>query len=207
MFALTEADLEQAIAGCGDGPASFNAEVCRQGGRVVSFDPLYQFTAEEIRRRIQVTYPRLLEWVRRNHDAFVWDAVRTPGELGRIRMAAMDGFLADYETGRAQGRYVVAGLPHLPVADQRFGLALCSHFLFLYEDRFSLEFHIDGVLEMARIAAEVRVFPLVDLAGQPSRYLEAVTTLLRERGLRAEVESVPYEVQRGGNRMLRITRS
>ena len=34
MFALTEADLEKRILGCGDGPASFNA-VMRTKGRCV----------------------------------------------------------------------------------------------------------------------------------------------------------------------------
>lgn len=28
MFALAEADLQHRILGCGDGPASFNGEVC-----------------------------------------------------------------------------------------------------------------------------------------------------------------------------------
>jgi hypothetical protein len=206
MFALTDADLKGPIAGCGDGPASFNAEMFERGHRVISFDPLYQFAAGEIRRRIEVTYPRLVEWVRHNRAAFVWDATRSPGELGRIRMAAMDRFLADYEAGRTQGRYVVASLSHLPVADRRFDLALCSHFLFLYGEQFPLAFHIDALLEMTRIATEVRVFPLLDLAGRPSCHLEPVMAALGERGFSVVVERVPYEVQRGGDQMLRVAR-
>jgi hypothetical protein len=31
MFALTEADLGGRLVGCGDGPASFNAEATRRG--------------------------------------------------------------------------------------------------------------------------------------------------------------------------------
>ncbi len=48
MFALTEADLEKRILGCGDGPASFNAAMFRRGRRVVSVDPLYGFSAEQV---------------------------------------------------------------------------------------------------------------------------------------------------------------
>ncbi|MEJ2690734.1 MAG: SAM-dependent methyltransferase, partial [Deltaproteobacteria bacterium] len=33
MFALSKADLQGRILGCGDGPASFNASLSRQGGR------------------------------------------------------------------------------------------------------------------------------------------------------------------------------
>lgn len=204
MFALTDDDLKRQVVGCADGPASFNAEMAKVGRRVISFDPLYQLAAGEIRLRIESTYPRLLEWVRRNRDAFVWEAIRSPGELGRIRMAAMDRFLADYERGRAQGRYVVAALPSLPVADRQFDLALCSHFLFLYSEQLPLQFHLDCLLEMIRVAAEVRVFPLLDLAGRPSCHLAPVVAALARKGLNAAIERVPYEVQRGGDQMLRI---
>ena len=33
MFSLTEEDLEKRILGCGDGPASFNAELTKKGGQ------------------------------------------------------------------------------------------------------------------------------------------------------------------------------
>ena len=41
MFGLGEADLDQRILGCGDGPASFNAETSSRGHTVVSIDPIY----------------------------------------------------------------------------------------------------------------------------------------------------------------------
>jgi hypothetical protein len=207
MFNLSDDDLTQKIVGCADGPASFNAEMFqRHRRRVVSCDPLYQFTAEEIRRRIQSTFARMLDSATRDRARFVWDAIGSPEELGRVRMAAMDRFLEDFEEGKGQGRYLVAALPHLPFADRRFDLALCSHFLFLYGEQFPLQFHIDSVLEMARIAREVRVFPLLDLKGRRSRHLEAVLEAAARRDLRAVVERVPYEFQRGGNEMLRISR-
>lgn len=205
MFALSDDDLGKKIVGCGDGPASFNAEMNQRGHRVISCDPLYQFTAEDIRRRIQVTYPQILAWAKRKHSAFVWDTTRSPGELGRIRMEAMERFLADFEEGKAQGRYVIAALPNLPFADQQFDLALCSHFLFLYSEQLPLQVHIDSILEMARIAREVRVFPLLNLSNRRSCHLDAVVTVLAQRDLKAVIEPVPYEVQRGGNEMLRIT--
>ena len=45
MFALSEADLAGRLLGCGNGPASFDSEATRRGGRVVSCDPPYQFDA------------------------------------------------------------------------------------------------------------------------------------------------------------------
>ena len=57
MFALDDGDLRKTILGCGDGPASFNAELTALGGRVLSIDPVYAFTASQIRKRIDEVYP------------------------------------------------------------------------------------------------------------------------------------------------------
>src|SRR5690242_374504 len=55
MFALTGDDLRRRILGCGDGPAAFNAEATRRGARVVSGDPLYRFSGEQVRGQIAAT--------------------------------------------------------------------------------------------------------------------------------------------------------
>lgn len=52
MFELSDEDMKKKIAGFGDGPASFNCEAMRQGYRVTSFDPIYRFSTDELRRRI-----------------------------------------------------------------------------------------------------------------------------------------------------------
>lgn len=119
-------------------------------------------------------------------------------------MAAMHRFLRDYPAGVTERRYVEAALPALPFADRSFDLALCSHFLFLYSDQLDLEFHLDALREMLRVAAEVRVFPLLQIGGAPSPHLTGAVAALRAEGIEATVEPVPYEFQRGGNRMLRL---
>ena len=116
----------------------------------------------------------------------------------------MRTFLADYKQGRCQRRYVDAELPTLPFAEGSFDLALCSHFLFLYTDQLSESFHVQAIVEMCRVATEVRVFPLVALDGLPSRYADSVSAQLQERGFGVSVEQVPYEFQRGANQMMRI---
>jgi hypothetical protein len=45
IFGLTESDLCRLILGCGDGPASFNAEATALGHRVISCDPTYAYSA------------------------------------------------------------------------------------------------------------------------------------------------------------------
>lgn len=60
MFALSEEELRGRLLGCGDGPASFNCMMTRRGGHVVSVDPIYRFSADEIRNRIDETYEEVL---------------------------------------------------------------------------------------------------------------------------------------------------
>jgi hypothetical protein len=204
MFDLGAGDLAKRILGCGDGPAAFNAVLSRQGGQVVSADPLYRFTTEEIRQRIAATFETVLEQTRQNADEFVWTRIQSVKELGEVRLKAMQEFLADYPAGRARGRYCAAALPLLPFADGEFDLALCSHFLFLYSEQFSAPFHVESVQELCRVAREVRIFPLLELGARPSRHLEPVMAQLEQSGYALEVKTVPYEFQKGGNRMLRV---
>ena len=206
MFRLMDADLSRRILGCADGPASFNAEMRRRGHGVVSCDPLYQFSGQEIRVRIDVTYRKMIGLVVRERDRFVWDRVRSPEELGRIRMSAMNDFLADYQSGSGSNRYVAAALPDLPFTDGSFDLALCSHFLFLYSGELPLGFHIRSVLELCRVAKEVRVFPLLDMQGRPSPHVAPLLAELPRQNLRANIERVDYEFQRGANEMLTVGR-
>lgn len=204
MFALSSDDLKAKILGCGDGPSSFNTEVTAQSGSVVSIDPVYQFTKDEIRQRILETAETVLEQVRQNRDIFVWSSIASIDELETIRMSAMTKFLDDYDQGREQQRYIEASLPNLPYQDNSFDLVLCSHFLFLYSEHFDLEFHTDAVLEMCRVGSEIRIFPLLDLKGNRSIYLEPLMEKLRDNGYQCTIETVDYEFQKGGNEMLKV---
>jgi hypothetical protein len=65
MFALSDKDLRLRILGCADGPASFNAIATRRRAHVVSCDPLYRFSASEIRDRIAATYETIIEQTRK----------------------------------------------------------------------------------------------------------------------------------------------
>lgn len=206
MFALTEDDLDGRILGCGDGPASFNAELARKGGRVVSIDPLYRFSQDDIRERIRQTCDEVLEQTRRNTREFVWTSIQSIEELGRLRMAAMEEFLSDYPSGVTDGRYVDGELPRLPFPDGAFDLVVCSHLLFLYSGHLSEDFHVESIKELCRVAGEARIFPLLELGAIKSRHVDAVGARLIAEGYRVSIETVPYEFQRGGNQMMKVKR-
>ncbi|RLS38258.1 MAG: SAM-dependent methyltransferase [Planctomycetota bacterium] len=205
MFALTDVDLGKRILGCADGPASFNAEATLKGAFVISCDPLYQFSDTDIRERIDQTFQTVMDQTTRNAAEFHWDEeIPNVEALGQHRMTAMRKFLDDYNFGKSTGRYIESQLPELPFDDNSFDLAICSHFLFLYSQQLSAEFHLASLRELVRVSREVRVFPLLELGGQPSRHLDFVQNQLCVSGFHVEIVNVPYEFQRGGNQMMRI---
>lgn len=204
MFALSDEDLKRRILGCGDGPAAFNAGLTGRGGSVVSVDPLYAFSADDIRRRIAETTPLIMEQTRRNVHEFVWEQIRSIDELAAIRSSAMEAFLADYPAGIEEGRYVAESAPRLSFPDGSFGLGLVSHFLFLYSDHLDLGFHIDTITELCRICGEVRVFPLLKLGATLSPHVAPVMDHFSRIGYEVGTMRVAYEYQRGGNQMLRV---
>lgn len=206
MFALTDCDLAKKILGVGDGPASFNAEMHALGRSVISIDPSYAFRAAEIERQFHAVIDDVIAQVKATPGDWVWSYHPSPEHLRENRVRVLRRFGQDYDRGRADGRYVVGELPSLAFDDDEFQLALCSHLLFLYSDHFPFEFHLASVREMLRVAMEVRVFPLLTLMMERSPYVQPLIERLCADGRAVSVEKVDYELQRGGNEMLRILR-
>lgn len=204
IFNLTPEDCQKKILGCGDGPASFNAEMTALGYDVISFDPIYQFTGQEIKGRFDAVIDLIISQVIASPDDWVWGYHQSPQHLKKNRLLVMERFLTDYEQGKQDNRYLIAELPVLPFGHQSFELALCSHFLFLYSQHLSYDFHLQSILELLRVAQEVRIFPLLTLNLQLSPYLVEIVSFLSSQGYLYKVETVSYELQKGGNQMLSI---
>jgi SAM-dependent methyltransferase len=200
MFGLTPYFLSKKVLGCGDGPAAFNAVGNAFGGNITSIDPIFNLSKKEIEKQINETFGEVINQTKSNLEMFNWEMFGNVEGLGKIRMKSMLQFLADFEQGLQENRYIVAELPNLPFEDNTFDLALCSHFLFLYSDHLDLDFHIKAIAEMLRIAPEVRIFPVVDLNANLSVHLESVM----QQFPNSELVKVNYEFQKGGNQMLKI---
>ncbi|MEA5507629.1 SAM-dependent methyltransferase [Halotia wernerae UHCC 0503] len=204
MFDLTSEELKLNILDCAGGPASFNAEMTLQNYKVISCDPVYQFTADEIAKRIEDTYQTVIEGVKANQEYYIWQEIQSPEQIGEIRMVAMRQFLADFPLGITEKRYVRDELPVLPFAKNQFDLALCSHLLFTYSDHLSQQFHLASIMEMCRVAKEVRIFPLLNISGETSPWLKPVINELQKRGYSVEIKQVAYEFQKNANQILRV---
>ena len=206
LFNLTPEDLQKSILSVADGPASVNAEGTRLGYRIKSIDPIYLFTAAQIKNQFDAVVDNIIEQVEQTPEDWVWSYHPSPSGLRENRERAIQLFCADYEQGKAQGRYEVGELPDLSYGDREYDLGLSSHFLFLYSDHFDATFHYRSVCELLRVCQEVRIFPLITLMLQPSPYLNGIIERLQEQGYHCEIQQVAYELQRGGNEMLKITR-
>lgn len=205
MFSLSPSELKESILGCSDGPASFNSILTKQKGSIISVDPLYSCTTDQIKKRIAETYETVLEQTRKNQNEFVWSNIFSVEELGKIRMSAMNEFIKDFDKGKKEKRYINASLPQLPFKDKRFNIALCSHFLFLYSEQLTEKFHFESIKELCRVAQIVKIFPVLELGSVRSRHLESIIYKLKEENYRVELKKVAYEFQKGGNELLEIT--
>lgn len=205
MFALTEEEQCLKILDCGGGPSSFNAEMTASECRIVSVDPLYRFSKEKIRGRFNSTFEDIMSQTAKNKKDFVWKIIKSPADLTRTRKSAMRIFLEDYDRGKTEKRYVGDELPVLSFGNKQFDIALSSHFLFLYDHILDLDFHVRAISEMLRVAMEVRIFPLQNLAVKKSKHLDPVIEIFSGRGYDVGVVKVGYEFQKGSDEYLKIT--
>ncbi|MBF2027330.1 MAG: SAM-dependent methyltransferase [Oscillatoriales cyanobacterium C42_A2020_001] len=203
MFNLTATDFAKPILGVGDGPASFNAEGTKCGCTITSIDPIYEFTGAEIQARFAAVVDDIIAQIEATSDDWIWSYHGSPAELRANREKVLAAFLEDYEIGKQERRYITAELPVLPFESKQFPLALCSHFLFLYSDHFDVEFHIQSIQEILRVADEVRIFPLLTLMLKRSPHLDPVIQYF-QKSYDASIQPVDYELQKGGNEMLVI---
>ena len=205
MFSLSEEDINKSILGCGDGPSSFNYSLTRRGGKITSIDPIYGFTKQQIKGRIDKTRKLVIGQMRLHQEQYRWSSFKSIGALAAARMEAMGLFLGDFDIGKTEGRYLSLELQNcLPFGVRQFELALSSHLLLLYSKQLSYEFHLDAINEIMRIAKELRIFPVLTLDGDRCPFLGDLITHYKSKGFIANLQRVDYEFQVGGHEMLVI---
>lgn len=203
MFQLNDSDMSKKFAGFGDGPACFNYEMTKRNGNVVSFDLIYQFSKEDIQKRIEEVRITVMQQMKENMDNYVWKNIKSLNELEKTRMSAMEKFLSDYEKGKAEGRYIFHELPQkLPYEENYFDIGLSSHFLLMYTT-LGYDFHIASMTEMLRVCKEIRIFPIVDLDACKTDLITAIINYFKN-DYKVEIVKTEYEFQKGDNNLLII---
>lgn len=204
LFDLRAADLAgRTVLDCGGGASAFTATAGALADTALAVDPLFAAPRAVLEPRLREAIAATRAQLERKREQFVWDwygDVET--RIGHLRAAA-ERFLADRATH--PGRYVPGRLPDLPLRTDSVDLALSANLCFLYDDRLDLSFHVASLRELARVAREVRVFPLAALDATRSALVEPAVERLRADGLDASLREVPYEFQPGATTMLVVT--
>ena len=207
MFLLTEDEL---IAGpildCPAGASPFGAQVRARGGTVVSVDMAYELPRPELADKIRADLARLRGWIDANLDVGDWSYLGSPDSLMSQWEVAVDYFLADYANDGS--RYRAATLPSLPFPDKHFRLVVSSHLLFTFPNFLTFDMHVDYLLELVRVSAgEVRVFPLMDSAGEFYPRLDDLRAVLLDSGVHTEIRKAACAYNKGGDLMLACWRA
>ncbi len=206
MFKLSKDDLEKHILDCAGGPASFNDDLNRLGGKIVSIDPAYRLQPEEIKKHINEAHEVVRRLLFEKREFYALDFYgNSVDEYCQVHLASMDDFLSDFSAGKREGRYLEGALPDLPFKDKEFDLSICGNLLFLYRDVLSIEFHVQSIEELCRVSKEVRIFPLTKPGVLETDDLETVINMLNERGYKTERVGISYEFRKYSKEMLRVT--
>ncbi len=204
MFDLSVADLNTRLLEYGCGPSAINAELHKTCAQIVSCDPLFSCDKVSLLSEVSRIFDDMVARVIKNQHSFDFSRYGDIDALITKRREGLAEFFADYDQGRVEKRYLPVTGDKLPFTDFSFDFALSSHYLFADLDDQDIDFHLQVIRELARVAKEVRIFPLIDRKGHPSPFLGPVLLGLQQENYGTEVREVSYHLQPTGNAMLRI---
>lgn len=204
MFDLAPADFKGSILEYGAGPSALNRDLLDVSARCVSCDPLFVLDYDTLKIKTALVFQNMIDQVIVEQTNF--DFSKEGGVEGLIkqRREGMERFFLDYPKGKRQKRYFPVQTIDLPFKDFEFDYVLSSHYLFSGLDGQNETFHVALIQELARVAKEVRIFPLIDSFGNPSPFIGPVLLALQQKNYGTEIRSVAYHLQKKGNAMLRV---
>lgn len=204
IFALSAADLSKKIVDCAAGFAAFNAEMHDLKHKVVSVDKIYNLNPADMQACLKIKMAAMLESTH-HRQHFNWHGIVTPEDFMQQTEKNAQRFLDDYSLAfENENRYVAGDVIQLDFENNQFDLALCSHLLFA-DSRLDQQSHLQAIREMARVAAELRVFPLLNAKGQASHMLGPIMLALQQENYGVAVHDVSDELQKSGHAMLVVT--
>lgn len=204
MFDLSDVSLQVNLLEYGCGASAVNTELHQEGVTMVSVDPLFALSKPDLIQKVTDDFDARAEQVLADQAQF---DVRNYGGMDAFlasRRAGIDAFFSDYNAGVEEGRYRALVDGALPFENFAFDLALSSHYLFANAADDAVAYHLNVIQDLARVAKEVRIFPLIERTGTPSAILGPVLLGLQQANFGSEVREVSCALYPEGNAMLRV---
>lgn len=188
------------------GPASFCSEARALGHGVLSIDPCYSKTSEELFKIGLEDIDYINEKIRATSRERVWDFYKDPDDLKCKQKSYLKAFIDDFSSEHISGNpYVSASLPNLPFENNTFDYALSGHFLFSFHSQIGYSLTLDSIKELTRIAKEVRIFPLKSNEQSRESEFPEMRRLLDDLSLHEinyRIEDSAFEFQKGANQVM-----
>jgi hypothetical protein len=196
------------ILDCPSGASSFVAEAnSKHRMQAIGCDRLFDKDVKTLSKWGEDDIEYVLQRVSTDPNLYKWDFYSSIDKLRQYRKLALQQFLKDYPTGIKEKRYIKADLPKLPFEDKSFDLLLSGHFLFTYSHKLDFPFILSSILELFRVSSkEVRIYPLQKSSLQPYEQMNELLFALEMRKIKYDIVPVPFEFQRGSNKMLVLRR-
>jgi hypothetical protein len=212
MFRIDDIDhlKKYRILDCPSGASSFVAEAHNKYGiNTVGCDPLFDKDPKILQQQGEKDIEYVVERVSLSPNLYKWDFYSSVEELRTCRKLALNQFISDYRLRTGRRRYVKAELPKLPFEDRSFDLVLSGHFLFTYAHKFEFPFILCSIKELFRVCSgEVRIYPLQKSSFKPYEPMPDLLYVLKNQyGIACDIVPVPFEFQKGSNKMLCLTRN
>ncbi|MDF1757737.1 MAG: hypothetical protein P1U74_05525 [Legionellaceae bacterium] len=204
MFDLKDDDLNKRFLEYNSGASAFNFELHNKSLNCVSCDPWFNLDKNSLEEKINTNFDERMSQLESNLNKIDVSRYGSFEKLISYRRLGMESFLADYESGLQSNRYMAISEDHLPFSDFSFDFALVANNFFADLDFHTVDHHLGLIKELAKVAKEVRIFPLVDSKGEPSPLLGPILLGLNQDNYGVEVRDVSYHLQPRGNAMLRI---
>ncbi len=207
MFELDNLPANEHILDVASGVSSFCAEASAKGYNVTASDRIYTSSPLEIESKCRQDLDAVMNQLPDLVNLYAWDFFKDVRALKTNREKAYKLFIEDFKNYGTK-RYMPAEYPTTDFKEEQFSVSLVSHFLFLYEDHINYDFHRKVIQELLRITSkEIRIFPIVNLKGKKSIYLDR---LMRDKDfshLQISIKKVGYEFMKNGNEMMLIDKS
>ena len=204
MFGMSKSDLQdKRVLDAGAGVSNYTAIANAFGIKVTAVDTIYDLPANELEQRCKQDLARLLNEVPKLSSRYDWDYFGDLKGLEISRIKSYQLFLRDYESN--PNHYISGSLKALPFDAFSFDVTMVSHLMFLYDELLDDEFHIKALKELLRVTKEkIIIFPLFNLEGEFSEWLEKTEELLKELKVNYKLIPTEYPVVKGLNKRLEI---